>query len=96
MGMTAATKLRGIVENGEYIAAIELLTASQALRYREPLEAGPQIRQVLEAVRSIAPPLAEDRPLSRDMEAVATAIRQGKFDGWAIPELDPAPVGVLQ
>src|SRR5476651_1235603 len=95
MGMTAATKLRGIVENGEYIAAIELLAASQALWYREPFESGPQIRRVLETIRSIAPPLAEDRPLSRDMEAVAAAIRQGKFDEWAIPEL-PVPVGVLK
>lgn len=96
MGMTAATKLRGIVENGEYIAAIELLAASQALRYREPFESGPQIRRVLEAIRAIAPPLAEDRPLSRDMEAVAAAIRQGKFDEWAIPEPQPVPVGVLK
>jgi histidine ammonia-lyase len=96
MGMTAATKLRGIVENGEYIAAIELLAASQALGYREPFESGPQIRRVLETIRAIAPPLAEDRPLSRDMEAVAAAIRQGKFDEWAIPEPQPAPVGVLK
>jgi histidine ammonia-lyase len=96
MGMTAAVKLRGIVENGEYIAAIELLAASQALRYREPFESGPQIRRVLETVRAIAPTLGEDRPLSRDMEAVAAAIRQGKFDEWAILEPQPAPVGVLK
>ena len=98
MGMTAALKLRGIVENGELIAAIELLTASEALRYREPFETGLQIRQVLETVRAIAPPLAEDRPLSRDIEAVAAVIRQGKFDQWALPELQPAPVpaGVVE
>ena len=96
MGMTAATKLRGIVENGEYIMAIELLAASQALRYREPFESGPQIRRVLEAIRAIAPPMAEDRPLSRDMESVAAAIRKGKFDEWAIPEQQAAPVGVLK
>jgi histidine ammonia-lyase len=96
MGMTAAVKLRGIVDNGEYVAAIELLAASQALRYREPFESGPQIRRVLETIRAIAPPLAEDRPLSRDMEAVAAAIRQGKFDEWAIPEPHPSPVGVLK
>jgi histidine ammonia-lyase len=96
MGMTAAVKLRRIVENGEYIAAIELLTASQALRYREPFESGPQVRRVLETIRAMAPPLAEDRPLSRDMEAVAAAIRQGKFDEWAILEPHPSPVGVLK
>ena len=96
MGMTAAVKLRGIVENGEYVAAIELLAASQALRYREPFESGPQIRRVLETIRAIAPPIEEDRPLSRDMESVAAAIRQGKFDEWAIPEPQLAPVGVLK
>ena len=96
MGMTAANKLRGIVENGEYIAAIELLAASEALRYREPFETGPQIRAVRDSLRSIAPPLAEDRPLSRDIEAVAAAIREGRFDEWAIPETHTARVGVLQ
>ena len=43
MGMTAALKLRQIVENGEAVAAIELLAASQALRYREPFEPGPEL-----------------------------------------------------
>src|ERR1039457_2188251 len=86
MGMTAATKLRAIVENAEYMVAIELLTAAEALRYREPFEPGPQIRRVVEVVRSIAPPLAEDRPLSVDIEATAAAIRQGRFDEWAFSE----------
>jgi len=96
MGMTAALKLRGIVENGESIAAIELLAASTALHHREPWETGPQIRQVLNALRAIAPPLGEDRPLSHDIEAVAAAIRQGRFDEWAIPEYQHVPEGVIQ
>ena len=99
MGMTAALKLRTIVENGEYIAAIELLAAAEALRYREPFEPGPELRRVRDAVRAIAAPLGEDRPLSIDIENVARAIREGKFDEWAIPESLPAPVerrGVLQ
>ena len=94
MGMTAALKLRTIVENGEYIAAIELLAAAEALRYREAFDPGPELRRVRDAVRDIAPPLGEDRPLSLDIENLARAIRQGKFDEWAIPELLPAPVGV--
>jgi histidine ammonia-lyase len=96
MGMTAALKLRTIVENGEYIAAIELLAAAEALRYREPFEPGPELRRVCDVVRSIAPPLGEDRPLSIDIENVARAIREGKFDEWAIPESLPAPIGVFQ
>jgi histidine ammonia-lyase len=87
MGMTAATKLRTIVENAEYMVAIELLAAAEALHYREPFEPGPQIRRVVEVVRSIAPPLEEDRPLAGDIEATAAAIRQGRFDEWAFSEL---------
>jgi histidine ammonia-lyase len=86
MGMTAATKLRGIVENAEYMVAIELLAAAEALRYRQPFEPGPKIRRVVEVVRSIAPPLEEDRPLAGDVEATAAAIRQGRFDEWAFSE----------
>jgi histidine ammonia-lyase len=96
MGMTAALKLRTIVENGEYIAAIELLASSEALRYREAFDPGPELRRVRDVVRTIAPPLGEDRPLSIDIENVARAIRQGKFDEWAIPEWLCDPVGVLQ
>jgi histidine ammonia-lyase len=96
MGMTAALKLRNIVENAESIAAIELLAAAEALRYRRPFEPGAAIRRVLEVLRAVAPPLGEDRPLGNDIEAVARAIREGRFDEWAIPESLPAPVGVLQ
>jgi histidine ammonia-lyase len=75
MGMTAALKLRGIVENGESIAAIELLAAAEALRYREPFDPGPQLRPVLERIREIVPPLGEDRPLGRDIESLTAVIR---------------------
>ena len=95
MGMTAALKLRTIVENGEYIAAIELLAACEALRYRDPLDPGPILRQVCDTVRAIAPPLAADRPLSADIEALAHQIREGHFDEWAIPESLPTLDGVL-
>ncbi|HJZ98656.1 MAG TPA: histidine ammonia-lyase, partial [Candidatus Solibacter sp.] len=79
MGMTAALKFRTVVENGESIAAIELLAAVEALRYREGWNAGPALAGVLERVRKIAPPLDEDRALGRDIEAVTAAIREGEF-----------------
>jgi histidine ammonia-lyase len=96
MGMTAALKLRQIVENGEAIAAIELLSASQALHFREPFEPGRELGCVLAAVRAIAPPVEEDRPLGREVEAVAAAIREGRFDEWAIPQIIPDPAEVIQ
>jgi histidine ammonia-lyase len=79
MGMTAALKLRGIVENGESIAAIELLAAAEALRYREPFDPGPQLRPVLDRIREIVPPLGEDRPLGRDIESLTAVIRNASL-----------------
>ena len=94
MGMTAALKFRTIVENGESIAAIELLAAAEALRYRQPFEVGEPLREILHRLREISAPLGEDRPLGRDIEAVAAAIRDGVFDSAA--NLHPCESGVLK
>ena len=81
MGMTAALKLRQIVENVEQIVAIELLCAAQGLDYRKPLKPGKRIQQVLDAIREIVPPLEADRPPSPDIERLVAAMREGAFDG---------------
>ena len=78
MGMTAALKFRQMVENAERLLAIELLCAAQALEYRLPLKPARRSR----ARRShrfgqIVRPLGEDRVLSTDIEALATAVRDG-------------------
>jgi histidine ammonia-lyase len=88
MGMTAALKLRQVVENGEMIAAIELLAASQALHFREPIGLRGELGEALAGVRAIAPPIEEDRPLSRSMAAMAAAIRKGRFCGTGLPASD--------
>ncbi|CAN5608592.1 histidine ammonia-lyase [soil metagenome] len=80
MGMTAALKLRTIVENAERSLAIELLAAGTALEYRRPLRAGLGVERACEVLRKIAPPLEEDRAMSGDIERVAAAIREGEFD----------------
>ena len=92
MGMTAALKLRQIVENGEMITAIELLAASQALHFREGVELHGELQNVLETVRAIAPPMEEDRPLSHDMERVAAAIREGRLCCAGLPACKEADV----
>src|SRR5436853_7880805 len=80
MGMTSALKLRSIVDLAENLLAIELLTAAEGLQHRRPLKAGGGIERAFAAVRKIAPPLVQDRPLSGDIARVAEAIRQGEFD----------------
>jgi histidine ammonia-lyase len=82
MGMTGALKLRQIVEHTECIVAIELMCAAQALEFRRPLRSSPQLEQVHAAVRAVVPRLEHDRVLSTDIDALASAVRSGKFDPW--------------
>src|SRR2546421_3392087 len=70
MGMTAATKLRSIVDNAELITAIELITAAEGLEYRAPLQPGRGVKQAYNIVRAHVPRLAEDRPLSPDIQKI--------------------------
>jgi histidine ammonia-lyase len=80
MGMTAATKLRAVVESAEHVIAIELLAAAEGLEYRAPLLPGRGVRRAHEVVRSHAPRLTRDRALSIDIQRVAAAICDGEFD----------------
>ena len=82
MGMTGALKLRQIVENAERIAAIELMCAAQGLEYRRPLKSSAPLEAVHAAVRAVVPRLEKDRVLAQDIEALAIAMRAGKFDAW--------------
>ncbi len=81
MGMTAALKLRQIVENLEQVLAIELLCAAQGLDYRKPLRPGEQIERVLAEIRKIVPTLEADRPPATDINRLVQAIRAGKIGG---------------
>jgi histidine ammonia-lyase len=79
MGMTAALKLRQIVENVEQIVAIELLCAAQGLDYRRPLRPGMRLQQVHDGIRRIVPRLEADRPPAPDINRLVEAIRAGQF-----------------
>jgi histidine ammonia-lyase len=83
MGMTAATKLRAIVDNAELITAIELITAAEGLEYRAPLQPGRGVKQAYEIVRRHVTHLTSDRAMSGEIEAIAKAIRDGEFDALA-------------
>jgi histidine ammonia-lyase len=80
MGMTAALKLRSIVDLAENLFAIELLAGAEALEHRHPLKAGRGAERAFEIVRQVAPPLMQDRPLSNEIAALAKEIRNGSFD----------------
>jgi histidine ammonia-lyase len=80
MGMTAATKLRRLVDNAELMTAVELITAAEALEYRAPLLPGRGVKGAYDVVRNLVPRLTDDRSMSPDIEKVAAAIREGAFD----------------
>ena len=80
--MTGALKLRTIVDNVERIVAIELMCAAQAVEFRRPLRSSPELEQVHEAVREVVPRLEQDRTLAPDIDALAMAVKAGKFNAW--------------
>ena len=80
MGMTAALKLRTIVENAEHVLAIELLSAAEGIEFRRPLKAGAGVEQAYDGVRLISEAVDADRSMSADIARVAAAIREGVFD----------------
>jgi histidine ammonia-lyase len=90
MGMTAALKLRQIVENLEYVNAIELMAACEALEYRRPLRSSKTIERARERIRAIVPRLTNDRPPAPDIEALTAAVRKGEFDEFTQSTDGPA------
>jgi histidine ammonia-lyase len=66
----------------ERIVAIELMCAAQAIEFRRPLKSSPQLEQVHDAVRGVVPRLEQDRTLAPDIDALAGAVKLGKFNAW--------------
>ncbi len=84
MGMTAALKLRQIVDNVRTVVGIEWLVAAQALDFRRPLRTSPALEAIHERIRRDIPFMERDRNISRDMEAMNTLLRSRELN------LDPA------
>jgi len=80
MGMTGALKFRAIIDLAENLLAIELLAGAEGLEQRRPLKGGVGVERAFAAVRKIARPLTQDRPLSGDIAGATEAIRRGDFD----------------
>lgn len=75
MGNTAAQKALQILENTEYIVAIELLCAAQAAEFRSPEKLGKGTKIPYSTVRKTVLPLEEDKALSDDIEKIRQVIK---------------------
>lgn len=77
MGSISALKLLSILQNVEHVLAIELLTATQALDFRQPLQAGAGVMAAYRAVREDIPHAKQDYEVRNDLETCAKLLRQG-------------------
>lgn len=80
MGANGATKALRIMDNLERILAIELMNASQAIHFREPLKSSDFIEMFLKAYREEVPLVSEDRILHYDIEKTISFLKSFQID----------------
>ena len=81
MGMTAALKLRRIVENTRNVLAIEAMTVAQALDFMAPLKSSKSGQQAHARIRAVCPTMQHDRVMYPDVARLSDLIASGKIAG---------------
>ncbi|MCC6676536.1 MAG: histidine ammonia-lyase [Phycisphaerales bacterium] len=76
-GPRAAAKAARATELARLVVAIELLCAAQAIEAHRPLRSGDGIERVISRVRTEVPSLTQDRPLTADIESIASMVERG-------------------
>jgi histidine ammonia-lyase len=89
MGNAAGLKAWQVLANAERALAIELLAGAQAVEFLAPLLPGDGTRAAHDFVRGLSPRLRDDRSLTRDIEAVGGAIRDGSLLEAVEAEIGP-------
>jgi histidine ammonia-lyase len=79
MGMTAANKLKRVVENTRNVLAIEAMAAAQAIDFLAPLKTSKPLQQAHAAIRAVCPTMERDRVMYEDFARIAEAIASGKL-----------------
>jgi len=78
MGMTAANKLKKVVENTRNTLAIEAMAAAQAIDFLAPLKASKPLQQAHAAIRAVCATMEKDRVMYKDFARLAELIASGK------------------
>jgi histidine ammonia-lyase len=78
MGMTAALKLKRIVENSRNAMAIEAMAAAQALDFLTPLKTSKRGQAAHAAIRSVCATMEKDRVMYQDFARIADLIASGR------------------
>jgi histidine ammonia-lyase len=78
MGMTAAIKLKRIVENTRNVLAIEAMAVAQAIDFLAPLKSSKRGQAAHAAIRSVCATMEKDRVMYKDFARLAELIGSGK------------------
>jgi histidine ammonia-lyase len=78
MGMTAAIKLKRIVDNTRNVLAIEAMAAAQALDFMAPLKTSKRGQAAHAAIRAVCPTMEHDRVMYKDFARLAELIASGR------------------
>ena len=79
MGSISGRKLGQVLDNLEYILAIELLSACQAIEFRRPLQSSGILEAAHDYVRNFVEFASEDRIFSDDIQRLHTIIHDFSF-----------------
>jgi histidine ammonia-lyase len=85
MGSISGRKLSKVLDNLEYILAIELLSACQAIEFRRPLRSSEILEFAYEHLRQFVSFAEEDRIFADDIEKAALMIKDQSFV-WLVEE----------
>ncbi|CAF3349720.1 unnamed protein product [Rotaria socialis] len=77
MGGWSARKALKVIDNVEFLLAIELLMACQAIDLLHPLTSTPPLQRVHDLVRQSIPTCDKDRFMAADLEKAARIIKSG-------------------
>jgi histidine ammonia-lyase len=79
MGSISGRKLSQVLDNLEYILAIELMSACQAIEFRRPLKSSEILEAAHEYVRNFVGFASEDRIFAEDIRKLHSIIRDFSF-----------------
>ncbi len=78
MGMTAALKLKRVIENTRNVLAIEAMAVAQAIDFLAPLKSSKRGELAYAAIRSVCSKMEKDRVMYHDFARIADLIASGK------------------
>jgi histidine ammonia-lyase len=88
MGSISGRKVNRVLDNVEFILAIELLSACQAIEFRRPLKSSVLLEEAHDFVRRFVSFAEEDRVFADDINAVHAIVRDFSFVSFCENEMN--------